>query len=121
MLEKKAQKAKSPDLTKRALSAKGKPSKRSVVTVQYERDQYVVEYVKKRARGNCELCEMPAPFITKNGFPYLEAHHIVWLSEGGDDTVKNTVALCPNCHRKMHSLNIISDRDKLKVVAGSSS
>ncbi|WP_296863638.1 HNH endonuclease [Thermosyntropha sp.] len=28
--------------------------------------------------------------------------HIEWLSRGGTDTIDNTVALCPNCHRKMH-------------------
>ncbi|WP_347342542.1 hypothetical protein [Bradyrhizobium diazoefficiens] len=25
----------------------------------------------------------------------------------------NTVALCPNCHRKMHVLNAKADRDQL--------
>jgi len=24
------------------------------------------------------------------------------LSEGGEDTLENAIALCPNCHRKMH-------------------
>lgn len=24
------------------------------------------------------------------------------MSEGGSDTIGNTVALCPNCHRKLH-------------------
>ena len=117
LLEKKAQKSTLADLEKRALSAKGKPSKRAAETTQYERDPYVAEYVKKRAAGDCELCSTPAPFITKNGFPYLEAHHIVWLSEGGDDSVQNTVALCPNCHRKMHSLNLASDLKKLQMKA----
>lgn len=31
----------------------------------------------------------------------METHHVVWLSQGAD-SVDNTVALCPNCHRKMH-------------------
>ena len=33
---------------------------------------------------------------------YLEVHHIVWLAKGGADALENVVALCPNCHRKMH-------------------
>ncbi|PGR23313.1 hypothetical protein COC52_24870 [Priestia megaterium] len=42
----------------------------------------------------------------------------LWLSQAGLDTLDNTVALCPNCHRKMHSLNLEEDiiklRDKVK-------
>ena len=34
---------------------------------------------------------------------------IVELSKGGEDTVENAVALCPNCHRKMHSLCLEED------------
>lgn len=42
------------------------------------------------------------------------AHHIIWLLGGGEDTIQNTVALCPNCHRKMHVLNLEFDLQKLK-------
>ena len=55
--------------------------------------------------------------VHKKGDPYLETHHIEWLSKGGEDTIDNTVALCPNCHRRMHSLNSKKDVEKLKVVA----
>lgn len=72
------------------------------------------EYVKRRANGKCDLCEQPTPFIKKNGEPYLESHHIVPLAQNGDDTIENTVALCPNCHRKMHSLNLEEDVGSLK-------
>ena len=48
-----------------------------------------------------------------NGEPYLEAHHVKWLGDGGSDSIDNTVALCPNCHRKMHSLNLSADVDYL--------
>lgn len=47
---------------------------------------------------------------------YLETHHIVWVSQGGSDTMDNTVALCPNCHRKMHVLNLKEDKEYLKAV-----
>ena len=70
----------------------------------FMRNPYIAEYAKRRANGKCELCGNMAPFCDKNGTPYLEAHHIVWLSRGGDDSVENTVALCANCHRKMHIL-----------------
>ncbi|MEO1942713.1 MAG: HNH endonuclease [Candidatus Thioglobus sp.] len=40
-------------------------------------------------------------------------HHIHQLADGGEDTTENAVALCPNCHRMMHSLNRKSDIDML--------
>jgi 5-methylcytosine-specific restriction protein A len=56
-----------------------------------------------RAKGLCEACGCKAPFIRiSDGTPYLEIHHIEPLADGGDDTVKNATALCPNCHRRAH-------------------
>ena len=79
----------------------------------YTRNPYVTELAKRRAKGYCQLCNNPAPFADKDGNPYLETHHVVWLSQGGEDTIENTVALCPNCHRKLHVLALQSDIDKL--------
>ena len=79
----------------------------------YTRNPYVTELAKRRAKGYCQLCNNPAPFSDKDGNPYLETHHVVWLSQGGEDTIENTVALCPNCHRKLHVLALQSDIDKL--------
>ena len=41
-------------------------------------------------------------FNKDNGKKYIEIHHVNPLSEGGEDSINNTVALCPNCHRKIH-------------------
>ena len=92
-------------------------SKRNVETSIYERNQYVVEYAKRRAKGKCELCEQEAPFLTKDKKPYLEVHHIEWLANGGEDSISNVAALCPNCHRKMHALDLAVDKKKLKKKA----
>ena len=70
----------------------------------------------RRADGICELCEFDAPFENKKGKPYLEVHHIIQLSKGGADRVDNAAALCPNCHRKMHSLNLPADIKKLQNI-----
>lgn len=82
----------------------------------YYRDQKVCSFVKLRAKGKCDLCNKPAPFIMENGVPYLEEHHVIPLNEGGDDSINNAVALCPNCHRKIHSLKDQKDINKLKIV-----
>lgn len=58
----------------------------------------------KRCGGICELCKESAPFFTKYGDPYLESHHVTPLSAGGVDHMDNIIALCPNCHRKVHYL-----------------
>ena len=85
-----------------------------ISTAQYKRDPYIAEYAKRRAKGICQLCGQPAPFLDKKGQPYLESHHIIYLSKGGADSVENTVALCPNCHKKVHLLERQEDVDILQ-------
>lgn len=71
-------------------------------TKQYYRSTEVREYVMARADGTCEGCGEPAPFQSKTGEPYLHAHHINELSDGGSDTPETVAALCPNCHYEIH-------------------
>lgn len=87
--------------------------KRSTRVTQHQRSPWVAEHAKRRSKGRCDLCKEAAPFNRKDGAPYLETHHIEWLVNGGADTVENTVALCPNCHRKMHVLDDQADRKLL--------
>ena len=82
-----------------------------------KRDSNVSVAVKKKAGGKCQLCGAAAPFTDQEGMPYLECHHVVWLADGGNDSVYNAVALCPNCHRKMHVLKLPEDIAKLKDIA----
>ncbi|MGM0409831.1 MAG: HNH endonuclease [Bacillota bacterium] len=96
-----------------------KPEEVKTLVTEYKRDPNVIVKVLKRANGICEMCNEEAPFIRKSdGSSYLEVHHIEPLSEGGADTVNNAVALCPNCHAKVHygvleedDLNVSSARD----------
>lgn len=90
------------------------PKERATTTYTYARNTYVAEASKRRAKGICQLCGNPAPFNDRSGNPYLESHHIIWLSEGGADVLDNTVALCPNCHKKMHVVNDPNDVKKLQ-------
>jgi 5-methylcytosine-specific restriction enzyme A len=94
-----------------------KAGTREVVSRDYDRSILVAVYVKRRTNRICELCREPAPFINKTNEPYPEEHHIVWLSKGGNDSIDNTVALCPNCHRKMHVLDFEKDREILSLKA----
>lgn len=71
-------------------------------TTVFMRNADVVVEVLFQAAGVCQRCEQPAPFNKRDGTPYLEVHHRIPLAKGGDDTVKNAIALCPNCHRYAH-------------------
>lgn len=85
-------------------------------THRFVRNPYVSEYAKRLAEGKCDLCGNSAPFNDKDGRPYLETHHVVWLSRGGADSIENVVALCPNCHRKMHICDDKNDVSKLMLI-----
>ncbi|WP_085974995.1 HNH endonuclease [Escherichia coli] len=79
------------------------PVAKQVLSTVFVRNPDVVAEVLHRAKGFCEKCYNPAPFQrAKDGTPYLEVHHIQPLAKGGEDTVKNAIALCPNCHRQQH-------------------
>jgi len=90
---------------------------RKTETVVHYRDPYVKELVKRIAEGKCQCCGQDAPFVDKNNVPYLEEHHVKRLADGGTDTIDNVVAICPNCHRKMHVLNDANDVMFLETVA----
>lgn len=99
----KAQKETPENRKKHLENATKKPQKKIVQATVFDRNPYVVAEVLERAKGICERCKTNAPFLRKSdGTPYLEVHHIIPLSENGDDTVENTIALCPNCHRELH-------------------
>lgn len=102
------------DLKKAAKRASATASKRQAISECFVRNPYVAEYVKKAANGQCDLCEQAAPFLKLN-VPFFHCHHVVWLSRGGPDIIQNAVALCPNCHERMHQLDRDDDIRKLSV------
>lgn len=88
---------------KRLLTANRIPTRIKTTTWTFNRNPDVVAEVLAQANGNCQKCNSEAPFKRKSdGTPYLEVHHKIFLSDGGEDTVENSIALCPNCHRELH-------------------
>lgn len=69
------------------------------------RAEAVKRYVLKRSEGRCEGCKEEAPFKNRRGQPYLEPHHTTRRADGGPDSPSHVIALCPNCHRRVHSGN----------------
>jgi hypothetical protein len=66
-----------------------------------KRSEMIKTYALSRARGKCENCESDAPFLKRNGQPYLEVHHIKELGNNGSDSPLNVAAICPNCHARI--------------------
>jgi hypothetical protein len=98
--------AKSVDPAKilsRAKQRSGPPPKRARTINDFVRDPYIVAAALMRATDHCEMPRCSSQlFDRQDSRPYLEIHHVVPLSEGGDDTLENAAALCPSCHREMH-------------------
>ena len=118
VMEKEAVTLSNTELYKRVKAVKCESRKpRTVETKVYDRDPYLKELVKRIAEGKCQYCGETAPFIDKNGEPYLEEHHVTWLARGGSDTSDNVVAVCPNCHTKAHVLDDDITKITLEEVA----
>jgi len=79
----------------------------------YQRCAQIKRYAKLRAGGVCEGCGTKAPFVSQDGTPFLEVHHLTRLADDGPDTPGNVAALCPNCHRRVHH-----GSDRLEFNAG---
>jgi 5-methylcytosine-specific restriction protein A len=68
----------------------------------YTRSDLVRDFALRAADGTCQACEEEAPFVGKDGEPFLEVHHLYRVSDGGVDDPENVIAVCPNCHREVH-------------------
>lgn len=80
-----------------------------------KRADIIRTYALSRADGKCESCEKDAPFLKRNGEPYLEVHHIIGLGKGGRVSPENVASLCPNCHARVtHGLDSIEFNFNLK-------
>ncbi|NRA67516.1 MAG: HNH endonuclease [Pseudobacteriovorax sp.] len=77
------------------------PSYRTLKGQVLNRSKKVREIALLRSKGHCECCGEKG-FETEDGRLFLETHHIEPLSEGGDDSSENVIALCANHHRQAH-------------------
>jgi len=71
-----------------------------LVTEVLRRDRDLVKELRELYYGECQICGW-AP-LNSYGADLCEAHHVRWLSRGGDDMQANLVLICPNHHRAIH-------------------
>ena len=75
----------------------------------FARNPKIGRLALQNAEYKCELDSSHITFSSKStGKPFLEVHHLVPMEKQGDfpkvslDVPDNIIALCPNCHRKIH-------------------
>jgi len=104
-------------LYERARQAPKDPEVREVTRTEYIRSPEVIATTLRRAADKCEMpsCEAEL-FKREDSSFYLEVHHVTPLAEKGADSIENTAALCPRCHREQHSgINRKELREKLSA------
>ena len=83
------------------------------------RDKRIIEKIKSIYDGRCQICGWDP--VGEYNVEICEAHHIHWLSLGGEDKIENLVLLCPNHHRLIHKLKSQFDLEKNAFVSKGSS
>jgi 5-methylcytosine-specific restriction endonuclease McrA len=85
--------------------------KRDSSLIQNLKTFYFTNYLNSSNLLKCDCCQ-ETTFKTTNNYPYIEFHHLIPFStDNGPDHYLNLFGLCPNCHRKMHFLNVEDKND----------
>lgn len=77
------------------------PQRVSGIVSGFVRDRKTRDFVIERANGRCEYCGVKG-FKMRSGANYVEAHHVMALSNNGADHFTNVIGLCPAHHREAH-------------------
>jgi len=64
-----------------------------VSRAQHPRDRGLVNQLRTLYEGRCQICSWSPR--SNYGVDLCEAHHVRWLSRGGDDALENMVLICP--------------------------
>lgn len=64
------------------------------------RNPHHVKELRELYDGICQICGWNPKLLYQQEL--CEAHHVHWLSRGGDDALHNMVLVCPNHHRAIH-------------------
>jgi 5-methylcytosine-specific restriction protein A len=76
----------------------------------------LVRELRELYQGRCQLSGWDPR--AQYGADLCEAHHVHWLSRGGDDELHNLVLIAPNYHRLIHSLDAPFDYERRGFLVG---
>jgi len=77
-------------------------------TKTYERNPMLATQCRDSANGVCSVCGRTVSNVNNVNFdvsqniPELQVHHITPLARNGPDVIGNMIAICPDCHRRIH-------------------
>jgi hypothetical protein len=69
-------------------------------SVDVHRARQHVERLQELYAGRCQVCLYDPR--GRYGHRLCHAHHVQWLSRGGEDVLENMVLVCPNHHAAIH-------------------
>jgi hypothetical protein len=93
---------------------KGPVRTQTVTGSRYLRNSNVTEFAKRRAKGRVfNSAKSRRHLRTSRAHPTWKPTTLFGYQRVVKIQSKNTVALCPNCHRKMHTLDSSQDRNAL--------
>lgn len=84
------------------------PGMKNAKTIRMRALKTEAQRIKRKVvseTGKCEVCGF-------NYKPILQIHHIVPISEFGNNQEDNIICVCPNCHKALHYLYSAFNRDK---------
>lgn len=81
---------------------------------QPTRSRSLVRQIHELYGGRCQICGFDPLLVYR--VEACHAHHLVYLSRGGADTLENMVLICPNHHSVIHATNAVFDFGDLSFV-----
>lgn len=88
--------------------------RRSALRNLYTRNQALVTKLKGIYQDRCQLCGFDPQLLY--GVSACSAHHIMYLSRGGQDELQNMLLVCPNHHQIIHATNAAFDFKNMHYV-----
>lgn len=80
------------------------------------RNKKFVKELQEIYKGKCQICLWNPRNIY--GESLCHAHHVHWLSRGGEDCIENLVLICPNHHSAIHGCDAPLDYQDLSFNFG---
>ena len=88
--------------------------RRSALRNLYSRNRVLATELQGFYQGRCQLCGFDPQLLY--GVNACSAHHIIYLSRGGQDELQNMLLVCPNHHQIIHAANAAFDFKDLHYI-----
>lgn len=79
-----------------------KEARKMYTTYYTARDPKAADAARKRDDYKCQFPGCKNTFLSENGIPYVEVHHLKPIKNNGSDELDNLVCLCAHHHAMIH-------------------